>query len=254
MTSPIPSEPRTNALYHAAPRGALAVWLALAGVAAIFFVQLALVLVGARLELVMGASFSAAIILLVLATRPLPGVLGVRRVPARFLVAAALVGLASWYLRLRLGTLFTLPGNTKGLEAAAVDPDFVISLITVAVLPAIAEELIFRGVIARSLARHSQILAILVSAVLFAAYHMNPMQSALVFPFGLALGYIAVRADSIVPTMIGHAINNAIGIAIARHDLRSVVAAIDAWPQVSLVVSSVVVAGGLALAWKAAPA
>jgi membrane protease YdiL (CAAX protease family) len=249
MTSPIPSEPRTEASYHAAPRGAVAVWLAVAGIGAIWFVQLALVLVHAPLELALGGSFAAAIAVVVLATRAMPGALGVRWVPVRFIAGAALVGAASWYVRLRLADLFTLPGDTQGLHAAAVEPSLVASLAAVAIAPAIGEELIFRGVIARSLARHSQLFAVIVSAVLFAGYHVNPIQIVAVFPFGLALGLIAVRADSIVPTMIAHAINNAIGIAIARDDLSGLVRAIDARPQISLVVSSLVVAGGLALAW-----
>lgn len=254
MTSPIPSEPRTIALYHAAPRGWLAVWLALGGLAAMFLVQFALVIARAPVELLLGGSFGAAIVLLVLATRPLPGALGVRPVPARFIAAGVLVGGASWYLRARLADLFTLPGDMKGLEQAAAEPNLIVSLLVVAVLPAIAEELIFRGVIARSLARHSQVLAIAASSVLFAGYHVLPIQIVAVFPFGLALGFIAVRADSIVPTMIAHAINNAIAILIARNDLGSLPIAIDARPQLSLALSSVVVACGLALAWKAAPA
>ena len=254
MTSPIPSEPRTPALYHAAPRGAVAVWLAALGILTVFVVQGAIVVAGAPLELALGGSFAAVIVVLVAATRRMPGVLGVRWVPARFIAGAVLVGAASWYMRLRLADLFTRPGDTAGLHAAAVQPSLVASLAAVAIAPAIGEELIFRGVIARSLARQSQLFAIVVSAVLFAAYHIIPIQIVTVFPFGLALGFIAVRADSIVPTMIAHAINNAIGIAIARDDLPRLVSAIDARPQLSLVVSSLVVVCGLALAWKAAPA
>ncbi|HEY1811640.1 MAG TPA: CPBP family intramembrane glutamic endopeptidase [Kofleriaceae bacterium] len=250
MTSP--SEPRTTSLYHAAPRGAVAVWLAGAGFVAIVLSQIVLGMVGASVDLMAGGSFVAAIVMVAALARPMPGALGIRRVPVRFIVAGVLVGGASWYLRLRLVELFPFHDDTKVLEQATVEPSLVTALIAVAVLPAIAEELIFRGVIARSLARHSQVLAIAVSSILFALYHLIPIQMVAVFPFGLALAFIAVRADSIVPTMIAHAINNTIGIVIARGDVPCL-AALDRHPQLAIAGSSGLVALGLVLAWRIAP-
>ncbi len=250
MTSPIPSEPRTPSLYHAAPRGAVAVWLAGTAVVAIWIFQIVLGSAGAPVEIMLGASFSAAIVVLVLATRGMPGALGVRRVPLRFIAAGVLVGGSSWYLRLRLVELLMIPDHTQGLRTAAVETNLVAALIAVALLPAIAEELIFRGVIARALARHSQLFAIGASAALFAIYHVVPIQVVAVFPFGLALAFIAVRADSIIPTIVAHAINNAIGIAIARGDMPGLVGVIDRSPPLALAGSALLVAVGLALAWK----
>jgi|HubBroStandDraft_6_1064221.scaffolds.fasta_scaffold422047_2 membrane protease YdiL (CAAX protease family) len=255
MTSPIPSEPRTPSLYHAAPRGAVAVSLALAAIGTILFLQIVLASAGAPVEVGLGVSFAAAIGVLVLATRRMPdapGVLGVRRTPWRFIAAGVLVGGSSWYVRLRLVELLVIPDHTQGLRAAAVDTNLVAALVTVALLPAIAEELIFRGVIARSLARRSQLLAIGVSATLFAIYHVVPIQIVAVFPFGLALAFIAVRADSIVPTIVAHAINNVIGIAIARGDMPGLARVIDRSPPLALAGSSLLVVVGLALAWKVA--
>jgi membrane protease YdiL (CAAX protease family) len=246
MTSP--SEPRTTPLYHAAPRGAVAVWLAGAGIGAILLFQVVLGLAHAPVELIVGGACVAAIVVLAALARPTPGALGVRRVPARFVIAGVLVGGASWYLRLRLVELFPLRDDTKVLEQAAVEPNLVVAMIALALLPAIAEELIFRGVIARALAPRSQLLAIAVSSILFAAYHVIPIQMVAVFPFGLAMGVIAVRADSIVPTMIAHAINNAITIEMARGHL----AQIFDHPQLALAGSSGLVALGLVLAWRIA--
>jgi membrane protease YdiL (CAAX protease family) len=186
-------------------------------------------------------------------TRGMPaGTLGVTvgswHVAWRFVAAGALVGVASWYPRMRLVEWLAIPDTSKVLAQAATEPSLIASLTSVVALPAIAEELVFRGVIARALARTSTWLAVIVSAVVFAAYHVLPVQVIAVFPFGLALGYLAVRADSVVPTMIAHAINNAAGIAIARGYFAVGFAALERHPTASLAGSIAIVAGGLALA------
>jgi membrane protease YdiL (CAAX protease family) len=247
MTSP--TEPRTPALYHAAPRGAVAVWLAGGGLAAILIGQIALGVAGAPPVVVLGGGYVLAVGVVLAGTLGMPaGTLGVTRVAPRFVVAAVLVGVASWYPRIRLVEWLAIPDTGKALVRAATEPSLIASLICVVALPAIAEELVFRGVIARALAPWSRWLAVIVSAIIFAGYHVLPAQVVAVFPFGLALGYLAVRSDSIVPSMIAHAINNLAGILVARGHLVGMADAIERHPQVALVGSIAIVAGGLALA------
>jgi uncharacterized protein len=244
MTSPI--EPRTSALYHAAPRGAVAVYLGVGGIVAIVLGQAALGIAGAPLIVALGGGYVLAIGVLVAATRGMPaGTLGVTRVAWRFVLAGVLVGAASWYPRMRLVEWLAIADSSKLLAKAATEPSLAASLACVVALPAIGEELVFRGVIARALAPTSTWLAVIASALVFAAYHVVPIQVVAVFPFGLALGYLAVRADSVVPTMIAHAINNAAGIAIARGHLGGVFDALERHPVSSLAGSIAIVVTGL---------
>jgi membrane protease YdiL (CAAX protease family) len=251
MTSPI--EPRTSALYHAAPRGAVAVYLGVGGIVAIVLGQAALGIAGAPIIVALGGGYVLAIGVLAAATRGMPaGTLGVTvvswRVASRFVLAGVFVGAASWYPRMRLVEWLAIPDSSKLLAKAATEPSLAASLACVVALPAIAEELVFRGVIARALAPTSTVLAVIASAVVFAAYHVVPIQVIAVFPFGLALGYLAVRADSVVPTMIAHAINNAAGIAIARGHFGGVFDALERHPVSSLVGSIAIVVTGLVIA------
>jgi len=250
MTSPRPSEPRTPALYHAAPHGAGAAWLAGAAVAAIWLVQIVLGALGAPPDLAVGASFVAAIAVTIGGARRLGVALGVRRAAARFWVAGALVGGASWYLRIRLVIWLEVPGDTKALDVLVADSSLVAALGAVAILPAIAEELVFRGIVARALARRSFALAVVGSAALFALYHVLPIQMIAVFPFGLALAYIALRADSIGPAILAHALNNAAVIAISRGAAPRLSQALDDHSGAALAAAAGLVLAGLALATK----
>ena len=84
-----------------------------------------------------------------------------------------------------------------------------------AVLPAICEELIFRGIILNGLlSKYKPVTAVVFSAILFALMHGNIEQ--LVFPMlmGLVLGYVFFKTGSLLCTMILHFVNNFIVITI----------------------------------------
>ncbi len=75
----------------------------------------------------------------------------------------------------------------------------------------------FRGVLARGFATRLPLpFAVLASAALFSAYHMSPVQALPTFVLGAMLAVVAIRGGSIVPTMLAHAINNAIAIVATR--------------------------------------
>lgn len=83
----------------------------------------------------------------------------------------------------------------------------------VSILPAISEEWLFRGYIqSRLLKRWHPALAIGVSSLLFAGFHMDPVHVVAVIPLGLWLGVITYYSGSIYPAMLAHAYNNAISI------------------------------------------
>jgi membrane protease YdiL (CAAX protease family) len=78
-------------------------------------------------------------------------------------------------------------------------------------VPAIIEEIFFRGYIQRRLLqRWSPTVAIAVSTTLFAIVHMDSLQHIVaVVPLGAVLGLLAYQTNSIKPGMIVHAIHNA---------------------------------------------
>lgn len=92
-----------------------------------------------------------------------------------------------------------------------------VSVLAVAVLPAISEELLFRGVVLGSaLAAWGAPAAVLFSALLFALVHLDPHRFLFTLALGIALGVLRVRARSLLAPALAHAAVNAITLAAAR--------------------------------------
>lgn len=88
-------------------------------------------------------------------------------------------------------------------------PMYLLSTLLMAIIPAICEELLFRGVILHGLrSRFSDWGAILLSALMFALMHGNIQQ--LVYPFilGTIMGWVVLRTGSLVSSMLVHFVNN----------------------------------------------
>lgn len=89
------------------------------------------------------------------------------------------------------------------------DYGWVGALMKVSVIAPIVEELIFRGLILQGFRRnYNAFVAVFMSALLFALFHLNPWQFPATFLLGLLLGWIVVRTNSIILSIIGHSINN----------------------------------------------
>lgn len=86
---------------------------------------------------------------------------------------------------------------------------FVGVIVVIAVLPAIFEELFFRGVLLRGLRGMPVWAAALVCGGLFSLFHQNPAQTLYQFFCGVAFALIAIRSGSILPTVLAHFCNNA---------------------------------------------
>jgi len=79
----------------------------------------------------------------------------------------------------------------------------------------VTEELLFRGVILRGyLAHYSTRRAILLSAVLFGVFHLNPWQLPGATAVGAIFGWWFVRTRSLTPCLFGHAFFNGIPILL----------------------------------------
>jgi membrane protease YdiL (CAAX protease family) len=86
-----------------------------------------------------------------------------------------------------------------------LDVPVTVALVTVAVLPGVFEELMFRGVL---LQRFQQVfgwpMAIAVQAMLFAVMHLNPSYVLPHFAFGCIAGFLRMTARALWPCMLMH--------------------------------------------------
>lgn len=91
--------------------------------------------------------------------------------------------------------------------------EYFYTLFAMGLVPAIGEELIFRGVVLNGMRqRFSTTKAVLISAALFMLFHGNLQQ--LIYPFvlGTVLGFVFTRTGSLMLSMILHFTNNFIVI------------------------------------------
>lgn len=89
-------------------------------------------------------------------------------------------------------------------------------LFAVALIPAICEEMVFRGVMVHSIEKCGMWFCVLVSGVLFSLFHMNPAQTIYQFCCGAVFAFIAYRSGSVFPTMVAHFINNAFVVSVQK--------------------------------------
>lgn len=90
-------------------------------------------------------------------------------------------------------------------------PMVLVYFICIVTLPAICEELVFRGVICRGLTEWGKVPAVILSALAFMLMHANPMQTVHQFVGGIVMGIMMVETGNIVLCMIFHALNNGLG-------------------------------------------
>ncbi len=90
-------------------------------------------------------------------------------------------------------------------------------LFLMALVPAICEELAFRGFIFGGLVRHrGRLRAVVITALLFGISHGVLQQSIAATIMGLLLGWIALRTGSVLPSILVHFTNNALSISMER--------------------------------------
>jgi membrane protease YdiL (CAAX protease family) len=148
--------------------------------------------------------------------------LGFAKVGGLWYGAAVLVGASAWYVNLTIvSTLHVPEGPNEVLQGLLEETPLVSTIAAIAVLPAFAEEIVFRGVLARALGRTRPAWqAVGLSAGVFGLYHVFPAQAVATFLLGCLLGFFALRSKSIVPGIIVHFLNNAIAIVISRESVR----------------------------------
>lgn len=89
----------------------------------------------------------------------------------------------------------------------------VVLVVAASLLTGVYEELLFRGYLQRGLlACWRPVAALMVTACLFALMHGDLTYAVLVLPIGLWIGYLAWRADSLLPSMVCHVCGNGIGL------------------------------------------
>ena len=100
------------------------------------------------------------------------------------------------------------------MNTAMGDGDL-IGYLTVMLAAPIAEELAYRGILLQKSKTAFGIKGcIILNALLFAAMHLNPLQSLYAIPIGMTLAYLAYRYDTVGVSILAHVLNNSISVLL----------------------------------------
>jgi len=177
---------------------------------------------------------------------PVREALGLRRAPLRAYGIAALGTVAlgptgDWLMRLA-AELY--PRATLGVvpmlnELVAATPLYVVWP-AFALMPGLSEELAFRGLVQH--ASGPRVLRIVLSALLFALFHVDPHHVVGVLPLGAFLAWTAARYGAGV-TITAHVLNNTIAIVLVQAGHASDEVAPFSWVVASWLVVLLCVVG-----------
>lgn len=144
--------------------------------------------------------------------------------PLRFWLAAAMMGLSTWLLVIKVGRvqnrIWSIPTHfvqfQEVLHDALVSLGPVLGIFLLAVLPAISEELLFRGYLLTGVGTAVRKWgSILLVGALFGAFHFALYRFASATLMGILLAYLCWHARSVLPAILAHMMHNALLTSLA---------------------------------------
>lgn len=88
----------------------------------------------------------------------------------------------------------------------------------VAIVAPVVEELIFRGLIFQGFRRnYNNFVAVIMSAILFSLFHLNPWQMPATFVLGILLGWLMIRTQNLILAILAHSLNNLLVLFIVTY-------------------------------------
>lgn len=147
-----------------------------------------------------------------------------------------------------MGKLF----EAMGIKAAVIVPemntwyDYLLCGLTICVLPAIGEELVFRKAFCDGMESVADYTTVLLCGLCFSLSHLNPAQTVHQFVLGCVLALVYVVTKNVTVTMTMHFINNALALYLER------ITGAEVWNNITVTgiccaVGAVAVAAGLFL-------
>ncbi len=114
----------------------------------------------------------------------------------------ALRRLVDWFRNAMEASYRLLADSSSPLE-------FVFVVVTVALVPAVCEEFLFRGLVQRTFEeRYGGLLAAVLAGMIFGLYHLNPFGIVPLVSLGVFFGFVVYRSGSVLLAVTAHFFNN----------------------------------------------
>lgn len=142
---------------------------------------------------------------------------GFKKLNLKSVLICFAIGILTFFLNLFIANFFRILINYAGFNSGGSSsgpvydtfPKFLVNVLSVAILPAICEEFVHRGLLVGGLSKTiGYKKAILISSLLFGLMHLNIQQFFYATILGVLMGFIAAMTRSIWPAVIIHFCNN----------------------------------------------
>lgn len=139
-----------------------------------------------------------------------------KKMSIRKLIGVVAIGFTVCISANYIAQLFAIDLSIFGLETMYDDMltgstsilEHITYIVAVSVVPAVTEELVYRGCVMGRLRKFGDGFALITSALLFGIMHGNFTQAPFAFVVGLATGWAVIYTNSIFPAMLIHGLNN----------------------------------------------
>lgn len=141
---------------------------------------------------------------------PLVGIFSLQQVLQVYMVYQERIPLP-YKLQTMIDSLKQLIEHTYAIlvESSTVS-ELIAVMVVIALIPAVAEEILFRGMIQRSFEQAvGPRRGLWLTALIFALYHLNPLSFIPLIGLGVYLGFLVMRTNSLLVSMAAHFYNNA---------------------------------------------
>ncbi len=115
-----------------------------------------------------------------------------------------------------ISSLFVENGVSETLTRTVESNSLIVNLLLIALLPAVVEEIIFRGLIFNGYKKRNPFKAALLSAFLFGLIHMNINQFSYAFVIGILFALLTYVTGSVIPSIIAHFIVNGTSVVLSH--------------------------------------
>lgn len=120
-----------------------------------------------------------------------------------------------------LGYVVFSSWSTAGQSTALFDfttQNPLVLFLTMVLLPAVTEELLLRGIALSEYEQYGTTRAVLLTALIFALFHANPVQMLSLFVAGLCYALLTLLFDSVWPALIAHMLNNGAALLLSYYN------------------------------------
>ena len=121
-------------------------------------------------------------------------------------------------------------------------------ILAIAIVGPVLEELLFRGAITKALLQqYNPTKAILISALLFGAFHINPAQILPAFLIGILLAWTYYKTGSLIPCIFMHILNNSLSVylSIKYPEAENMDDLISGTPYLIILIGAIVILAGV---------